>query len=92
MKTRRDLDHRLDRLAVMLPPWLARARHDAMFWPQFSALAHAILAGSSNTDGVHGLRRLQAMLCENGRGPLSRKALCALRPGRGARLRGPGAG
>lgn len=65
MKTKRQLDAELDRLARMLPPWLERLRHPAQFWPQFDALAREILAGADAEDRTHVLQRLDAMLIDN---------------------------
>ena len=67
MSGRAQLDSEIDRLARMLPPWLARLRHPAQFWPQFDALAGEILARADEQERAYVLRRLQALLEENGR-------------------------
>jgi hypothetical protein len=59
------LDAALDHLAGMLPPWLARLRHPAQFWPQFDALAREILEQADASERPYVLRRLQEMLEEN---------------------------
>ncbi|QSX73838.1 hypothetical protein HIV01_011405 [Lysobacter arenosi] len=65
MSTRAQLDVRLDELALMLPPWLARLRHEEQFWPQFNALAQQILDQAEADDQSHVLQRLDAMLTEH---------------------------
>lgn len=67
MKDRIAMDAALDHLAVMLPPWLARARCDAQFWPHFNVLVDEILAGASEPDRTHAVRRIETMLARNGR-------------------------
>lgn len=66
MSARAQLDAQLDHLAQMLPPWLERLRHPAQFWPQFDALAAAILARAGWEDRPHVLGRLDAMLAAHG--------------------------
>lgn len=81
MKTRRQLDAELDRLARMLPPWLERLRHPAQFWPQFDALAQEILADAGAGDRIHVLQRLRAMPVDNGVEPEpSKRETSPLRP------------
>lgn len=81
MKTRRQLDAELDRLARMLPPWLERLRHPAQFWPQFDALAQEILADAGAGDRIHVLQRLHAMPVDNGVEPEpSKRETSPLRP------------
>lgn len=81
MKTRRQLDAELERLARMLPPWLERLRHPAQFWPQFDALAQEILADAGADDRIHALQRLHAMLVDNGVEPEpSKRETNPLRP------------
>ena len=65
MSTRQQLDAQLDELALMLPPWLERLRHETQFWPQFNALAQRILAQAETCDRPHVLQRLDAMLAEH---------------------------
>lgn len=62
MSGRAQLDAELARLARMLPPWLAHLRHPAQFWPQFDALARAILARAGPGERRYVRRRLQALL------------------------------
>lgn len=62
MKSPAQLDAELDRLAEMLPPWLQHLRHEAQFWPQFEALADAIVKASRPEDLAHVHARLEAML------------------------------
>lgn len=62
MKPRAQLDAELDRLAVMLPPWLQHLRHEAQFWPQFNALAKDILDHAGDADIQHVQARLDFML------------------------------
>jgi len=66
MSTRASLDAELDRLAAMLPPWRQTLRHEAQFWPQFTALAQEILAQANPDEERHVRQRLDAMLAENG--------------------------
>ncbi len=66
MSARGPLDAELDRLARMLPPWLARLRHPAQFWPQFDALAREILEQADEGERPYVLQRLQGMLEEHG--------------------------
>ncbi|AKC85854.1 hypothetical protein [Pseudoxanthomonas suwonensis] len=66
MSGRRQLDAEIERLARMLPPWLARLRHPAQFWPQFDALAREILEQADVDQRPYVLQRLQDMLEENG--------------------------
>ena len=66
MKPRAQLDRELDELQAMLPPWREKLRHEAQFWPQFEALADAILSRAATpTDREHGQRRITAMLAAN---------------------------
>lgn len=67
MKDRIAVDAALDHLAVMLPPWLARARCEAQFWPHFNVLVDEILADTDGPDKTHALRRIETMLARNGR-------------------------
>ena len=60
--SRAQLDAELAHLAWMLPPWRARLRHEAQFWPQFTALAMEILARADACDLEHAWRRIAAML------------------------------
>lgn len=69
MKTRAQLDAALDQLADMLPPWLARLRHEAQFWPQFTALAQGILDDADARDRPHVVQRIEAMLAAHGKEP-----------------------
>lgn len=62
MKPRMQLDAELDRLAVMLPPWLQHIRHEAQFWPQFNALAKEILDQAGDEDIEHVEGRLDFIL------------------------------
>lgn len=62
MKPRVQLDAELDRLAIMLPPWLQYLRHEAQFWPQFNALAKEILDQAGDEDIQHVEGRLDVML------------------------------
>ena len=62
MKPRAQLDAELDRLAVMLPPWLEHLRHEAQFWPQFNALAKEILDQAADEDIPYVQGRLDFML------------------------------
>lgn len=62
MKPRVQLDAELDRLAIMLPPWLQHLRHEAQFWPQFNALAKEILDQAGDEDIQHVKGRLDFML------------------------------
>ena len=59
------LDAALDRLARMLPPWLARLRHPAQFWPQFDVLAREILEQADADVRPYVLQRLHGMLEDN---------------------------
>jgi hypothetical protein len=65
MSGRVPLDAALDRLARMLPPWLARLRHPAQFWPQFDALAREILEQADADERSYVLQRLKSMLEDN---------------------------
>lgn len=66
MNTRAQLDSELDELQAMLPPWREKLRHEAQFWPQFKALANAILSRATTPgDREHGQRRITAMLAAN---------------------------
>lgn len=67
MKDRAEVDAALNDLAAMLPDWLARARCDAQFWPQFDVLAGDILAGTSAREKARALCRIKTMLARNGR-------------------------
>jgi hypothetical protein len=62
VKSRAQLEAELDRLAEMLPPWLQHLRHEAQFWPQFDALADAIMKEAGADDLAHVQARLEAML------------------------------
>ncbi|WP_372012502.1 hypothetical protein [Pseudoxanthomonas sp. 10H] len=59
------LDEAIGRLACMLPPWLARLRHPAQFWPQFDALAGEILVQADAAQRPYVRQRLQEMLDAN---------------------------
>jgi len=65
MTSREGLDAELDQLAQMLPPWRAHLRHEAQFWPQFSALASRILQHGGSEDRLHVMERLDGMLVDN---------------------------
>lgn len=66
MKLRAQLDRELDALQAMLPPWREKLRHEAQFWPQFEALADAILSRATTpADREHVQQRLAAMLAAN---------------------------
>jgi len=62
VKSRAQLEAELDRLAEMLSPWLQHLRHEAQFWPQFDALADAIMKEAGADDLAHMQARLEAML------------------------------
>jgi len=62
MKPRAQLDAELDRLAIMLPPWLQHLRHEAQFWPQFNALAKEILDQAGDEDIPYVEARLDVMI------------------------------
>jgi hypothetical protein len=62
MRTRMQLDHELDELALMLPIWLEKLRHPSQFWPQFDALAHDISCSAGPEDAEHVRRRLELLL------------------------------
>ncbi|MGO1003896.1 hypothetical protein [Lysobacter sp. CA196] len=66
VKTRARVDAELERLVQMLPPWLESLRHQAQFWPQFTALADEILADADPADRAHAQRRIDEMLAEHG--------------------------
>lgn len=67
MRTRAELEVSLDHLAAMLPPWLARLRHESEFWPQFRVLAREILDAAEPGDRPHVIQRIEAMLAANGK-------------------------
>jgi hypothetical protein len=69
MKTRAQLDACLDQLAAMLPPWLDKLRHEAQFWPHFGVLAQEILDEAEETDRVHVIQRIRAILAAHGQDP-----------------------
>lgn len=62
---RAQLDAELDHLEGMLPVWRSRLRHEAQFWPQFRALAEAIIANADIADTAHARSRIAAMLRAN---------------------------
>jgi hypothetical protein len=66
MSTREELDLELEKLGGMLPIWLEKLRHPAEFWPQFDALAQAILDNCSEADEAHVRRRLELLLQQHG--------------------------
>jgi predicted NAD/FAD-binding protein len=66
MSTREELDHDLDQLGQMLPEWLERLRHPDQFWPQFDALAQAILDNCSEDNDQYVRRRLTLLLQHHG--------------------------
>jgi predicted NAD/FAD-binding protein len=66
MSTREELDLELKKLGEMLPIWLEKLRHPAEFWPQFDALAQAILDNSSEADASYVRRRLELLLQRHG--------------------------
>lgn len=63
---RRRLDRELDALEAMLPAWRGHLRHEALFWPQFAALAWRIAADAAFEDLPHARARLLAMLAAQG--------------------------
>lgn len=67
MRTRAELEASLDHLAAMLPPWLARLRHESQFWPQFRVLAREILDDAELGDRSYVIQRIEAMLATNGK-------------------------
>lgn len=69
MSARRHLDAELDRLALMLPAWREKLRHEAQFWPQFTVLAGEILAAADPDDMEYAQQRIADMLAANGLGP-----------------------
>lgn len=66
MSTREELDLELEKLGEMLPIWLEKLRHPAQFWPQFDALARAILDNCSEADAPYVHRRLELLLQRHG--------------------------
>lgn len=65
MIDRSQLDAELDHLEAMLPVWRSRLRHEAQFWPQFRALAEAIVAKADIGDTAHARSRIAAMVRAN---------------------------
>ncbi|MNN65459.1 hypothetical protein D3C81_1809650 [compost metagenome] len=72
MKARRELDAELDHLGAELQHWVCRSRHEAQFWPQFTALAEDILDEAQSWDRLHVLYRLDVMLVRHGKNPVPR--------------------
>ncbi|GAB3063426.1 hypothetical protein GCM10027214_31590 [Stenotrophomonas tumulicola] len=69
----------MEHLSQMLPPWLAKARHDAQFWPHFTVLAGELLADTAGAETAHAVRRIEAMLTANGKDPAVWYRACAKR-------------
>ena len=63
---RRRLDAELDALEAMLPAWRSHLRHEALFWPQFAALAWRVAADAAFEDLPHARTRIAAMLAAQG--------------------------
>ncbi|WP_269792712.1 hypothetical protein [Stenotrophomonas sp. Iso1] len=72
MKPRVELDAALDHLGAELNHWLCRVRHEAQFWPQFTALSRTILDEAETWDRLHVLYRLDTMLERHGKVPVMR--------------------
>jgi len=69
MNGRERLNSELERLADMLPEWRERLRHEAQFWPQFTALAEEILAIADPEDREYAQQRIDDMLATHGLRP-----------------------
>lgn len=68
MNPRQRLEADLERLSQMLPVWREKLRHEAQFWPQFTALADEILAAADPADLDYAQQRIADMLATHGLG------------------------
>lgn len=66
MSTRMQLDRELEQLEQMLPIWIEKLRHPSEFWPQFDALAQAIVDDAPPQDVQYVQHRLALMQQQHG--------------------------